>query len=607
MKLTTKQLLRRRKLTGEQVGKALIANLVYNFKLMKERKPPEQIVSVDDLRKLKAKLPNDKERAIYETYGAINDSILETFNRVTIKEQLFYNGFYKNYLTLARVSDAERAEIIVNNTPLVVTREEYRRIRGRTKETLQSIDLTYQQLFFIMLEYYRNNPDKACKCTAKALEATKAEPATNERLLANYNKAHSLGYSSLPDGSRSDQMTKEAFTDRAEELFVSFYSQHLGRETAAQEALLYHLNEGKKKGLTLLAEGPEAIKQEASKRGIDLSELTNEALIENLSLTLKREAKAEIRNKLERVIYPEGSVTGVWHYIEEPPVGLTKYQLLETSLSYYKGDWNPEENPKDFFKEFTKDYQELYQAVRSEIELIVPQARRIKSSQADKHIATQGELAELRIEPFLTLTEPTEENIIRGFKVIESFKPVYQQREIYSLAILDNPPPYNLDEKGFYKPFLTNPFDGLLTLKSISDSPDLQEAIKSDVQFAIEPAIRSILAYNTLIDILTYTYSLEDTEALKIDFETLIKPKTDQFNELLYHLLLNAYGKAKAQKREILRRVFPPLRVDHLYPQEANIAFVKYKLMVAGFTPESKEVLSRLDVLMNYLLEEGAK
>lgn len=598
MKLTTKQLLKRRSLTGEQVGKALIDNLVHNYRLMSQGKPAEQIITGEHLRTLVSKLKTEEDQNVYNVYGAINDSIISIDSRKLIFEQQFYNGFYRLYLNLARIADAERAEFIFNLSPFAVTQTEYDHVKGLVKDTLRNVRVNYSELVLGMVEYYRDNPEKACKMTKKALNKAKREMIKNEALLARYNKERGFGYYILPDGSRNDQLSEEEFNNRANAYFMEYYRRLLGEDVTSEKAYAYHLDAGKRRATELFFKGPEAIREAGQQRGVDLSELSDQTLLDAITKAGNREGERETRNKMYEIIYPEGSNFAKWHY-KQIPTHLLKHRVLETFLNYYRGIGNPEADPKDFFKQFTNDFQELYQAVRSEIELAVPQARRVKSSQANKHIATQGELADLGLQRYIDLATPKENNIINGFSLI------HPRREIDSLAIINDPPPYNIDERGFYKSILPDPLIGLLTLYSLSDNQTIKEGLHATVTNTIIPAIRQLLAHNTLIDILARVYNLEDTEPLKIDLSTTLEPKIKQYNEVLYHIYQHAFGRSKEVKRKILKETFTPLYLEDYYPSELNQDYLKYRLRQAGFTPKAQAILKNFDDLLNELLGIG--
>lgn len=599
MKPTTKQLLRKRNLTGEEVGKALMGNLVHNFRLMQEGKPAEQIVTTEQLRALVSKLKTEEEQNVYNVYGAINDSIISIDSRKLLFEQQFYNGFYRLYMNLVRISDAERAEFIFNLSPFAVTQTEYDHVKGLVKDTLRNVRVNYSELVLGMVEYYRNNPEKACKMIKQAMDKAKREMIKNEALLARYNKERGFGYYILPDGSRSDQLSEGDFNNRADAYFVEYYRQLLGQDITSEKAHAYHLDAGKRRATELFFAGPEAIRKAGLQRGVDLSDLSDQALLDAITKAGNQEGERETRNKMYEIIYPEGSNFAKWHYKEPAPSHLLKHRVLETFLNYYRGESNSAADPKTLFKEFAKDYPELYQAVRSEVEVAIPQARGLKSSQADKCIATQGELADLGLQRYIDLVKPKEDNIINAFSLI------HPRREIDSLAIINEPPPYNIDERGFYKSILPNPLIGLLTLDSFADSQTVKDNLRAIATNTVIPAIRQILAHNTLIDILTRVYSLEDTQPLKIDITTTLEPKIKRHNELLFHLYHHAFGKDKARKRKILKEAFAPLYLEDYYPSETDQAYTEYRLIEAGFTPKAQAILKNFDDLLNELLGIG--
>lgn len=96
-------LLRRKKLRGEEVGKALLWSLVSDYE-QRNQPNPTPLLTQAHLDRMEAALPSEYERAKYEDYVQLHDALLDLFREAQGQTQQLQHGLYR---LCARIQMAE--------------------------------------------------------------------------------------------------------------------------------------------------------------------------------------------------------------------------------------------------------------------------------------------------------------------------------------------------------------------------------------------------------------------------------------------------------------------------------------------------------------------
>lgn len=98
-----RSLLRRKRLKGEEVGRALLCSLVHDYE-QRDSESPKPLFTQDDLTRMVAALPSEYERRIYADYVDLHDSLLSLFREAQGQLQQLQHGLHR---LSSRISIAE--------------------------------------------------------------------------------------------------------------------------------------------------------------------------------------------------------------------------------------------------------------------------------------------------------------------------------------------------------------------------------------------------------------------------------------------------------------------------------------------------------------------
>ena len=215
-----KSLLNKKGWTGEEVGRALIASLIHDIKNKSAGKDSKPLFTQTEFERMESSLTSQFDYTSYGVFRDIYNSIVDYFNKGQGLYQQFYNGFYRYLLTLEQVKGADKALSDMERYPLIMTQGQYNRIQEAAQNRKRAFKVSFRAIVFDMLQYYtgnydNKNPIEIPAAINTAIEATKNEIVTNKRILENYNEDMGEGYYTLPDGRRSDQLSREEWSENS--------------------------------------------------------------------------------------------------------------------------------------------------------------------------------------------------------------------------------------------------------------------------------------------------------------------------------------------------------------------------------------------------------
>lgn len=596
-----KSLLSKKGWTGEEVGKALIASLLNDIRYQGQEH--ELLFTQADFDKMESSLSTDRDYLAYGVYRDIYSSIVDTYNRGQGLYQQFYNGYYRYVMHLQGAMKADNALKQAEYYPLIMTEEQYRKAERETVEEKKRFGESFYSLVFTLLEYFLNaldNGEKVPADIAKAIEATKKEPAKGHALYSRYNELMGEGYYSLPDGRRSDQMTSEEWQKALEELYLSSHKLTInGRPATAEETVKHYNGNRLLKGWELFFRGADAIKEAYRERtGKELPEAGEQEILDELELVLDGIGKAPynpLRSSLYE-LYTEETPTE-WHYYTEAPEGLTAYDLLDLIIDE-SGSYADLAEQKAKLKAFKTEYKDLYTALEAYIKENVPRAGQLKPSQLYKEFIGWGELAEHKIGGFESLLATNTREIIeylgrQGLKFADRKRAMFR-----GIAIIQQPESYQLTESGDYKE-ATNPLSGLDSIDNIAEDNQKRIEIEELQHHLFIPALSYLYAYNALIELIGAVYDIDGIEVAKVD-TSYFESQLEGFNGLLYYFYYTVDGdkEEKARKRELIKEVFSPVYAEDYKPTAEAIATVKEELSKLGISSTARKKLKDFESLI---------
>lgn len=558
------RLLKKRGWTGEETGKALIFSLINDYK--------QTLAGSTDPKPL---FPSERIREMLHGFRA-SASDIEDYNRYIelqnwIKQyQAVANAYFQRFQSsinefIAVVRAAETAESeyrYIERLPRIVTQKQYDALKAkRIEETLDpdgdgtdAIGDNLLCLIFRAVSYYalqlerepkRANPLKAIK------KRYQKQPETNPAIIAVWNRENSEGYYQLPDGTRSDEVSKEEWEKR-----------------------LLHFSPDMQR---LIAEGQEG-----------LTGLPGTLSYERLT----KEARAAHMGEEP----PQGGKSAAtWHTYEEAPEGLTKWDIIEADargnvllFEYYPSTVSDAATPEEYIADanaFKKEFPELVEAVFKALDAMGytygEEDRPLSAIPVEEWGTTVISWRELYNASFPGFREWVESDInifngdkraiLNGIAILRASDLLQGlETDRRSLAI---------DEEGNYiEPDGGTAYSALFGLEKYTpanpESGDDIDYIERNRE-ALKDSLRWLIGYDTALQLIAEEIGIADFTIFSVDIErclTRTKAVNSMFDMLYQQIDAIDYAdkEKKAAKLEALRDVFYPLKTDELAISEGR-------------------------------------
>ncbi len=552
---------------GKEVGKAVLLTLIELNKTEAETKP---LFSKEDIRKMVKGLANEHERNIYNKYIELNNAIIGMSMLIEGYAQQAYHGYFKHVVTLMDISHATETRRLTREYPVIMTDKQYRELYSKVTERKRSFKTSLKDIIFSLLaDYAEENMqgNTIPKPVKTALEALKKEPVTSEFILSRINKHLGLGYRQLPDGRRSDQMSKEEWQQAFKEMYLAKHKITIDGRPATYEEAMREVGEQR-----IVRHWRRAY--EAEKPIDDF---------EDMDLEEKEE--------------PSGIT---WHDYEAPPEGLTKWDIIA-------GDWDMTElyscayqedagHEKAYFNEFIKDFPKLFSALKEELAKYKGLAKIADTKPANylKEVITYGELADAGIWHYQNMTTPSHWNVVEragqpGYRKLNGI--AILKEDTYSKSVT------HIDENGY---FIDPHKDHLLERITAIEN---KEALIRTRDTLLMEGLRLVLAFNAILDIFAEVYATPELAHLKKD-EGHFKGILGAFNNLTMGLYASVKGSDEEQReqRTRLKEIYPTIDLEALRPTEETTSKVKARIADKGVTGVFSSG-SQENSIHNYILE----
>lgn len=585
-----KRLLNKKGWTGKEIGQLLIASLLNDIK-QKDKEEKELLFTQKEFEEMESTLRTDRDFTVYGVYRDLYSSLVDSYNRGQALHQQFSNGYYRLFMELREVQNAEDAQKIRANTPLIVTESQYKRMRAQAEEKLRAIIASFDSIVINVLHTFMDADEAELAeqpAIKEALEATKRTPAEGYSFLEENREVFLEGYYTLPDGRRSDQMTVQAWREALGEYYLKEHSLTIDGSPASLEETVSHYNQERLKiGYELFFKGADAVRSFLRDGGTD-TDLTDEELEEAIALSLDTLSEGHFNPTAEEMLEALGfDVPMEWHYYEELPKDLTLYDLLDM---YEEKD----------ISQLQTDAPELYKAIVSYIKGKLPKAR------GHAYIGSWGELADAGVIGYTRLVEPTNEEIVTLCNEAENSTD-YAQRvraRRKGIAIIQDPAESQRDEETGDYIEEKDPLTFFSSLYDLENNGERLEQLRAYKENLIEPALAYLYAFNALLDVLGDVYDLPDLpKTAKLDL-TDYQEKVSAYNTLLYAFYYHITGdkEEKRHKRGIIKEAFSPIEIGELLPSQDALEDIREELTKLGLSSEARRKLKYLDPLVYRLM-----
>ena len=539
--------------TGEELGRLKVGNNAYTYKQKLEGYAPKHIISPEELKEKAQKLTPD-QREIFDGYDALGEFI-DVYYNVGLSNHQQAQHSYSNLMSYITESAlVEDMHTHMMKLPAIMTQEQFEaeKAKGIFKWThdedgnprrwrIADIICYAHSYYLTKLDENkrRKNPLKPIK------KKYQAEAVTSEIILSRYNAAARNGYKTLPDGRRSDQMTKAQWKKAT----LSPKMSRLATGTPGMAAEEWEDFNALIKGLDLA-------------RAKELWE-TDNLPGSNMEKKVLEDAGYLVRQE--------------FHIYEEPPADLKKWSVLEdvfvmekiypAALRFTMDNETYKKEMSDFMREFP----DLVSALVSEINSGKWFEKTIVETEWEDWNTPFISLQALYNMNFLGMADSINEDRdilfpdndrakLNGVSVIQNFK-----------HCLFEPP---TDARGYYiPPRITHQMGEPYSLNDFYPGEENEENIKNlqVSQNALIDSYYFIKGFNELLQMIEKHFKIEGLEVYRLDTEDVedrIRNLNESTMKLYYQVYNTDYGEAgdfqRYMKLDALKQVFGEIKYQDI-------------------------------------------
>lgn len=597
-----KRLLKKKGWTGRELGILELSNMAIMFRQALEGKEPQPIVEQARFREMINGITDRQQGQIYNGYISIHEWLSIRYNIAQTQLQ----QAQLQYRTLAAyVTDAIFAEDVyhyIEQLPAIMTEKQYRDAReaGLKKwlydedgtERGDSLAALIERGISFYTKQLQTNPAKPNPLKAIRKKYI-AEPVKSKLILEGYNEVMGEGYYTIEDGSgrRSDTMTAEEW-----------------QEAITTPAMKQALK-------TTDGSGTEYTQQIATRR-----------LLERAKVIFEGGTEADADEAQQKKDYERGLATPVkWHYYEEAPADLTKWDIVEARLMYFYGglfcgmDVSEGEYLAEL-EDFLTEFRELADAIIADIEKLYLTGKKqlqplpVKGHKPLKDIASLpledwsstvfswGDLYKLDVYGFKdeaeedsTVFDGNGRALRNGIAILRDVSsPLYAR---------------HVDEKGYYiEPSIRHKLSNFTLEAFFPEAEDYADNVEivEDARQVLKASYYHLKGYNLALDMIARYYDVPELTVFKMPIDG-IEDKIEAFNNLvplLYKRIKDLhYGdkELKERKLQVLKDLFQPIDYEALtIPEDSR---EQAEQLLDGFKAFKPEYTALFDKLLCTLPE----
>lgn len=593
-----KRLLNKKGWTGKELGILELTNMAILFRQRLQGQEQKPIIESAQFQKM---LNDLKDPAVqgkeYNGYISIHEWVVVAFNIAQTQLQQAQVNFrtLEGYITKAMI--AEDVFLYASQLPVIMTQKQYDDLRAerieayfKDEESGEELESNIFNLVERAIGYYLRQLNTEPK-KANPLKAIRkkylTQPVKSKYILSRYNELTERGYYTLPDGRRSDEMSREEWqkaitTPRMEEALEKMKAEDGGRE--------YTYN------------------------------LAGERLIKKAKHIFEGDTDEEAERKIDEEENRQGlSVPVKWHIYTEPPKDLNKWDIIEDEilLDLYPASFNGEDPYTE--ENFTASMQDFYSEFKELIDLILKdmdsryfkgdkvQASKLSLDEWGTTTISWRRLYELDFYGEKAQAEG-DLNIFKGNK----------RAFVHGVAILRPSDivnrSFSIDEKGYYKEPRLGSTVGKASLEGyFTEAEDYAENVEimESSRNTFLDSYYFVLSFNYVIEKIADIYEVPDLKVFILPIAEEIGSRMDAFNALvpvLYKQIKDTnYSdkELKEKKLKVLQDYFQPVDYKALSLPEENKKQIDK--LLEGFQAFKKdETQSQLFNLMSRQTGEGA-
>ena len=390
-------LLSKKKITGYDVGKALIESAVNDLR-EQDKENYKPLFSQAEFERLRDRLSSEKDLQIFSGYSALYNKLAELQATANTEKQYFYTAKIMFDEIIREHIEGEQLTAAKIELPFIMTEQEYTENFNRAKEARAAHKESFYSLLLKTAETFAR--DKGPQPIADIAEALSTEAAENQRVLKDYANRNGIGRLDFaPSGKRSYRTQVKHFRTAA------------SKHTAAAQRLFYN--------------GTAAVKEfYKANTGEPMPDTEAAAYMDALAALAVGKDDIEHRAAEVRLASFLSGVAAEWITDSSPDV--SKLTILSDAYYFYYAAKSADTEQKH--KEFKADYPRLYEALASFLKSTVPAMQTITAAQSLDNVVTWGELNKLHYPGFSdALLTPSDIEIVDSLREAERSDPTLQK------------------------------------------------------------------------------------------------------------------------------------------------------------------------------------
>ncbi|HPC08210.1 MAG TPA: hypothetical protein PLF77_04820 [Smithella sp.] len=192
MKTDINNLLKKGKLTGQEVGQLMIQDLVATYKNYLEGKGDEGFLTQAETNTLVNGLTKSQDIKRYREFRGVHEYIVNAARAFVIHEEIMEEHLWKINYIFNEMRHAEEENFQAIRQPRIMTQKQYDELKREDFEEKMTWTYSFEMLLFDALEYYINLHNEGEKTPFdKHFAAAKKQPIKNPRIKADYYESES--------------------------------------------------------------------------------------------------------------------------------------------------------------------------------------------------------------------------------------------------------------------------------------------------------------------------------------------------------------------------------------------------------------------------------
>lgn len=222
MATSLKTLLKKGKLTGDEVGRLMIQDLIAAYKNRLEGKEGKGFLTDAEMTALVNGLSERQDIKRYNEFRFVHEYLVKSVGYFSMYKETAEICFWRIYHILMELKQAEEENSRIKWQPRIMTQKQYDELKQADFERKMQVGYSVEELIIHAVGYYFNLYKKGKKTPFnKYFTAAKKQPITNPRIKANYWAEGEFGlpdngYYVLPDGRTSRDLTPEEWQKEEE-------------------------------------------------------------------------------------------------------------------------------------------------------------------------------------------------------------------------------------------------------------------------------------------------------------------------------------------------------------------------------------------------------